>query len=45
MLNLWTAKEVKEAEGEGLGNPELKGMIRERLLDQTKTLGMKRITK
>ena len=45
MLNLWTIEEVKGVEGEGLGNPKFKGMIRERLLDQTKTLGVKGITK
>ena len=45
MLNLWMAKKVKMAESEGWNNPKLKGMIRERLLDQTKTLEMKGITK
>ena len=39
------AEEVKGVEGEGLGNSKLKGMIREWRLDQTKTLGMKEITK
>ena len=44
MLNLWVAEEVKGAEGERLGNPKVKEVIRERQLDQTKTLGMKGIT-
>ena len=30
MLNLWVAEEVKGAEGEGLGNPKLKRMIKKR---------------
>ena len=41
MLNLWAAKEVKRDRGRGVEQPKLKGMIREWLLDRTKTLEMK----
>ena len=45
MLNLWTVEELKGVEGESLGNPTLKGMIKEWRLDQTKTLEIKGKTK